>query len=148
MRPRLQQMVTEHLHAVRKQTADFQVLERQLEQVLQRLRTVLSAKHSEARQCLEGAAIPPLPKAPDLPRTRKRGGADMDSHSSMEAITRLATASNRDCDCGCSCADGGALPVKQQELLRLPPRVGASAEKVGPGRSRPDTATDSRPRGR
>jgi DNA-binding transcriptional MerR regulator len=144
MRPRLEQLVTEHLHALREQIVDFRVLEQQLEQVLQRLRTMPSAKHSEACHCLEGAATPTSPQTPSLSHTRKRGGADMSHEATMEAITRLAVASNGDCDCGCSCAERGAVRVKQQDFPRLPLRVAASAEKDIPRRSRPDKGRDSR----
>jgi DNA-binding transcriptional MerR regulator len=141
MRPRLQRLVTEHLHALREQIADFRVLEQQLEQVLQRL-TIPSAQQSEACHCLEGAATPTPPPTPSRSLARKQGGADMNRDSTMEAITRLAVARNGECDCGCSCADEDAIPVKQQELLRLPLRVGASAAKDVPRQSRPDRTGD------
>jgi DNA-binding transcriptional MerR regulator len=149
LRPRLYQVVTEHLRAVREQIADFQVLEQQLEQVLQRLRTIPSAKHSEACHCLDGSTTPVSQQTPHQPPTRTRGGADMNSHSTIEAMTRLAVARNGDCDCGCSCAGRGALPVRPQELALLPLlplRAAASAEKEVRRRRRPDRAVDSRVR--
>jgi DNA-binding transcriptional MerR regulator len=137
MRPPLEQLVTEHLHALREQIADFRVLQQQLEQVLQRLRTVPSAKPSEACHCLEDAATPTSSQTHPLSHTRKRGGANMSHDSTMEAITRLAVANNGDCDCGCSCAEGGAVPVKQQDLPRPPLRVATSMKaatmRTGPG---------------
>jgi MerR family mercuric resistance operon transcriptional regulator len=142
LRPRLYQVATEHLRAVREQIADFQVLEQQLEQVLQRLRTIPSAKHSEACHCLDGSATPMSQQTPHRPPTRKRGGADMNSHSTIEAMTRLAVVSNADCGCGCSCAGRGALPVKPQELPLLPLDAAASAETEVRRRPRPDGAVD------
>ena len=107
MRPRLQQVVTEHLRGVRDQIADFQVLEQQLVQLLLRLRTIPPAKHAEACDCLEAAAAPTSQPTPRHPSTRKRGGPDMNSRSTIEALTRLTIASNGECDCGCSCAGSG-----------------------------------------
>ncbi len=147
MRPRLQQLVTEHLHALREQIADFRVLEQQLEQVLRRLRTSPSARHSDVCDCLEGATKLASPQTPSRSRTRERGGADMNRDSFKETITRLAVANNGDCECGCSCAGPGAIPVKQ-ELPQLPLHIAGSADKDVPARSRPDGAVDSRGRRR
>jgi len=146
LRRRLYQVVTEHLRAVREQIADSRVLEQQLEQLLQRLRTTTSAKHSEACHCLDGSTTPMSRPTPHQPPTRKRGGADMNSHSRIEAMTRLAVVSNGDCGCGCSCAGRGALPVKPQGLSLLPLRAVASAEEEVRRRPRPDRAVDSRVR--
>jgi DNA-binding transcriptional MerR regulator len=144
IRPRLEQVVSEHLLAVREQIADLQILEQQLEQVLQRLRSAPSATHAEACHCLEGVATPTSPKTPDHPGPRKRGGADMKSHSTMEAITQLTIAGSGDCDCGCSCANGGASSVKVQGLSLLPLRVAGSADPGARRQPRPDRVVDSR----
>jgi DNA-binding transcriptional MerR regulator len=143
MRPRLRQLVTEHLHTLREQLADFRVLEQQLEQVLQRLRTGPSAKCFEAGQCLEGAARAASEPPPSRSLRRARGGTDMNGDATMEGITRLAATNNGDCDCGCSCAGGGAVGAKPA-LIRLP-RGSAPARRDAPGRPRPDRTPDSRP---
>ena len=53
MRPRLQALVTEQLRTVQQQIAEFQLLERQLAQVLQRLQTPAPASHADGCQCLD-----------------------------------------------------------------------------------------------
>jgi DNA-binding transcriptional MerR regulator len=115
LRPRLQQLVTEHLHALREQIADLRVLEQQLEQALQRLRTGPPARSSEACPCL-GAASPA--SEPKRPRSlgRARGGP-MNGDSTMAAMTRLTAARDGECDCGCNCASGGPASANR-ELLR------------------------------
>lgn len=148
MRHRLQQMVTEHLRRVRDQICDFQVLEQQLAQLLQRLRTIPSAKHAEACDCLEAAATPAPPQTSCRPLTRTRGGPNLHSRSTIEAMTRLTIASNGDCDCGCNCAGSGALPAQRQEVIPLPLRAAVPDEKEARGRPRPDEAVDSRVRRR
>lgn len=144
LRPRLERLVTEHLRAVRDQIADCHVLEQQLEQALQRLRTMPSARASEACQCLDGSATAMSQQSP----TRERGGADMGTHSTMEAMTRLAAASTGDCDCSCGCASRSALPVKHQGLPLLPLRRAASAGGEVRRPPRVDGAADSRVRQR
>ena len=123
LRPRLERLVTEHLRAVRDQIADCHVLEQQLEQALHRLRTMPSARASEACQCLDGSAIAMSHEPP----TRERGGGDMGAQSSMEAMTRLAAASTGDCDCSCGCESRSTLPVKDRGLPLLPLRRAALA---------------------
>ena len=54
MRPRLQVLVTEQLRAVQRQIIEFQVLERQLTQVLQRLQTVTAEPRTSGCRCLDG----------------------------------------------------------------------------------------------
>ena len=56
LRPRLQVLVTEQLRAVQRQIIEFQVLERQLTQVLQRLQTVTTAPHTRGCRCLDGTS--------------------------------------------------------------------------------------------
>ena len=53
MRPRLYELVTEQLRTVQQQIAEFQVLEQQLAQVLQRLQTTAPASHADGCQCLD-----------------------------------------------------------------------------------------------
>jgi DNA-binding transcriptional MerR regulator len=52
MCPRLQALVTEQLRIVQRQITEFQVLERQLGQVLQRLQTTAPAAHADGCDCL------------------------------------------------------------------------------------------------
>jgi DNA-binding transcriptional MerR regulator len=54
MRPRLQRLVTEQLRAVQQQIADFQVLERQLMDVLQRLEMAVPRPDANGCRCLDG----------------------------------------------------------------------------------------------
>ncbi len=56
LRPRLQVLVTEQLRAVQRQINEFEVLERQLTQVLQRLQTVTAAPHPGGCRCLDGTS--------------------------------------------------------------------------------------------
>ena len=56
MRPRLQILVTEQLRAVQRQIIEFQLLERQLTQVLQRLQTVTAAPQTRGCRCLDGTS--------------------------------------------------------------------------------------------
>src|SRR6266478_6261202 len=53
MRPRLHALVTEQLRTVQQQIAEFQLLERQLVQVLQRLQTAAPAPHADGCRCLD-----------------------------------------------------------------------------------------------
>jgi DNA-binding transcriptional MerR regulator len=107
MRPHLHALVTEQLRTVQQQIADFQVLEQQLVQVLQRLQTTAPATHADGCQCLgsetsEAQELHPL----SLPR---KGGA-MPS-STFEPLTILTpsplsetnNASHEQCGCGCGC---------------------------------------------
>jgi DNA-binding transcriptional MerR regulator len=56
MRPRLQALVTEQLRAVQQQLVEFQELERQLAQVLQRLQTAANAPQTKQCRCLDGTS--------------------------------------------------------------------------------------------
>ena len=56
MRPRLQALATDQLRAVRQQIAEFQVLERQLAQVVERLQTITTAPHTKGCRCLDGTS--------------------------------------------------------------------------------------------
>jgi len=127
MRPRLQHLVTEQLHTVRQQIAEFQLLERQLAQVLQRLATAPPAPHAAGCQCLEtdapaasGTAPQPLPLTP--------GGKDMSSSNTLESLTLLTTTTQGICGCGCGCDDDDFLQGSQSMAITLP--VIATAEPV------------------
>jgi DNA-binding transcriptional MerR regulator len=56
MRPRLQVLVAEQLRALRQQIVEFQVLERQLAQVLERLRTIRTAPRTKGCRCPDGTS--------------------------------------------------------------------------------------------
>ena len=111
MRPRLHKLVTEQLHAVQQQIAEFQVLEQQLAQVLQRLQAPAPASHADGCQCLGSA--PSATQAPH-PLSLPRKGAAMPT-STLEPLTILApsplseTASPGEDSCGCGCGCGTSL---------------------------------------
>jgi len=124
MRPRLTHLVTEHLHTVRQQIAEFQLLERQLTQVLHRLLTRPPSSHADGCQCL-------VDEAPAAPETHHRsppltfGGHDMNTAQTLESLTVLTTTRQGPCGCGCGCDDGLSLT----QLMPLQPsRKSASAE--------------------
>src|SRR6266581_5924692 len=74
MRPRLHALVAEQLRTVQRQIAEFQLLERQLTQVLHRLQTAAPTNHADGCRCLEGdtpeAQAPFQPSSP-LPQKGK-----------------------------------------------------------------------------
>jgi DNA-binding transcriptional MerR regulator len=57
MRPRLHALVTEQLRIVQRQIAEFQLLERQLAQVLQRLQTAAPVQHADGCRCLDSTTL-------------------------------------------------------------------------------------------
>jgi DNA-binding transcriptional MerR regulator len=103
MRPRLYELVTEQLRTVHQQIAEFQVLERQLAQVLQRLQTTAPVSHADGCQCLGSEA--PEEQEPH-PVSILRIGEAM-STSTLEPLTILPpsasseTTSDENCGCGC-----------------------------------------------
>jgi DNA-binding transcriptional MerR regulator len=116
MRPRLTHLVTEHLHTVRQQIAELQLLERQLTQVLRRLLTRPPSSHADGCQCLadEAPAAPePHPLSPPLPF----GGHNMNTSETLESLTVLTTMPQGPCGCGCGCEDGLSLT----QLIPLQP---------------------------
>jgi DNA-binding transcriptional MerR regulator len=116
MRPRLTHAVTEHLRAVRQQIAEFQLLERQLTQVLHRLLTAPPSPHADGCQCLadDGPAAPETdPLSPPL----IYGGHHMDTVQTLESLTVLTTTPQGPCGCGCGCEDG----VSRTQLIPLQP---------------------------
>jgi MerR family copper efflux transcriptional regulator len=111
MRPRLHALVTEQLHTVRQQIAEFQLLERQLAQVLQRLQTTLPASHADGCQCLGDETSEAQESHPlSLPWKGKAMPP-----STLEPFTILApsplseTVSPNDAGCGCGCGCGASL---------------------------------------
>src|SRR6266446_7457869 len=109
MRPRLHALVTEQLRTVQQQIAEFQLLERQLAQVLQRLQTAAPAPHVDGCRCLDSdthEAQEPLQHPASLPWK----GEAMRT-STLEPLTMLApsplsetnSAADEQCGCGCGC---------------------------------------------
>jgi MerR family gold-responsive transcriptional activator of gol and ges genes len=116
MRPRLTHLVTEHLHTVRQQIAEFQLLERQLTQILRRLLTGPPAPHADGCQCLEDDA-PAAPETHHLSPLLTFGGHDMDTAQTLESLTLLTITPQGRCGCGCGCDDGLSLTQR----MPLPP---------------------------
>jgi len=118
MRPRLTHLVTEHLSTVRQQIAEFQLLERQLTQVLHRLLTAPPSSHADGCHCLEDEA-PAAPKTPHRSRSLTRGGHDMNTAATLESLTVLTTTPQGPCGCGCGCDEGLSLtPLVPLQLNR------------------------------
>jgi hypothetical protein len=121
--------VTEQLRTVQQQIAEFQVLERQLAQVLQRLQTTAPVSHADGCQCLGSEASEEQEPHPvSIPRK----GEAM-STSTLEPLTILSpsalseTTSDENCGCGCGCGTS---------LTQLTfPQDTADYEKAQPARS-------------
>jgi DNA-binding transcriptional MerR regulator len=109
MRPRLHALVAEQLRAVQRQIAEFQLLERQLAQVLHRLQTTAPASHVDGCRCLDSDTQEeqelfqhslPLNSQGEALRT-----------STLEPLTMLVPSSSSEpnsagderCGCGCGC---------------------------------------------
>jgi MerR family copper efflux transcriptional regulator len=124
MRPRLTHLVTEHLRTVRQQIAEFQLLERQLTQVLRRLLTGPPSPHADGCHCLADD-VPAAPETHHSSPPRTFGGHDMNTAQTLESLTVLTTTPQGPCGCGCGCDEGLSLT----QLMPLPPsREPASAE--------------------
>jgi len=127
MRPRLQALVTEQLHTVQRQIAEFQLLERQLAQVLQRLQTAAPAQHADGCQCL-GSDNPEAQEPLQDPSPIPRKGQAMRT-STLEPLTMLVptpssapeSASDEHCGCGCGCGVSLTQLALPQDAMR---RVG------------------------
>ena len=116
MRPRLQAVVTEHLRTLQQQIAEFQLLEQQLMQVLQRLRTIPPSDHAEGCRCLEvDAAV--AQGTPQQSPLRMLEGEAMSTPTTLESFTLLTTTPGS-CDCGCGCND---FPLVQLTPLQPSP---------------------------
>ena len=109
MRPRLHILVAEQLRTVQRQIAEFQLLERQLAQVLHRLQTTAPTPHVDGCKCLDSDTqeeqelfqhVLPLHSKGEAMRT-----------SMLEPLTMLAPSSSSEqnsagdehCGCGCGC---------------------------------------------
>src|SRR5882724_8197982 len=109
MRPRLHALVTEQLRTVQQQIAEFQLLERQLVQVLQRLQTGVPTPHADGCRCLD-SDIPEEHEPLQHPSPLPRKGEAM-STSTLEPLTMLAPSPSSEqnnsvyerCGCGCGC---------------------------------------------
>jgi DNA-binding transcriptional MerR regulator len=129
MRPRLYQLVTEQLRTVQQQIAEFQVLERQLAQVLHRLQTTAPTSHADGCQCLGSETSE---EQETHPVSIARKGEAM-STSTLEPLTILPPsalseiASDESCGCGCGCGTS----LTQLEF----PQDTADSEKAQPTRS-------------
>jgi len=121
MRPRLTEVVTEHLRTVQQQIAEFQLLERQLAQVLHRLLTLPPSDHAEGCRCLEVEAA--APGTPQQSPSRRLGGEAMNTPTTLESLTLLTTTQGN-CGCGCGCDD---LPLAQF----VPPQPSPVREEGG-----------------
>jgi hypothetical protein len=116
------------LRTVQQQIAEFQVLERQLAQVLQRLQTTTTASHADGCQCLGSETSEA--QEPHLLSIPRKGEAM--STSTLEPLTILAaslvseTVSPGDESCGCGCGCGAsltqlALPHDTRDRESAPP---------------------------
>jgi DNA-binding transcriptional MerR regulator len=105
MRSRLYELVTEQLRTVQEQIAEFQLLERQLAQVLHRLQTTVLTSHANGCQCL-GSETSEAQEQHTVSLSRK--GEAM-ATPTLEPLTILPpsvlseTASDESCGCGCGC---------------------------------------------
>ena len=109
MRPRLHVLVGEQLRTAQRQIAEFQLLERQLTQVLQRLQTAAPANHADVCRCLDSDK-PDEQELSQYPLPLKSKGEAMRT-STLEPLTMLApsslsepnSAGDEHCGCGCGC---------------------------------------------
>jgi len=113
MRPRLHALVTEQLRTVQQQIAEFQLLERQLAQVLQRLQTAAPAPHADGCRCLDSDN--PAEQEPLQHPLLLLSKGDAMHTSILEPLTILVPApfsednSSSDGSCGCGCGCGVSL---------------------------------------
>jgi hypothetical protein len=97
---------------VQRQIAEFQLLERQLAQVLQRLQTAAPVQHADGCRCLD-SDNPEEQELPQYPSRIPRKGEAMRT-SALEPLTLLApsplsetsSAGGEPCGCGCGCGVG------------------------------------------
>jgi DNA-binding transcriptional MerR regulator len=106
MRPRLHALVVEQLRTVRQQIAEFQLLERQLAQVLQRLQTAAPMSHVNGCRCLD-SDTPEEQKPLQHPLPILWKGETMPT-ATLEPLTILSP-SPSDAGCGCGCGCGTSL---------------------------------------
>jgi len=113
MRPRLHALVAEQLRTVQRQIAEFQLLERQLTQVLQRLQTAEPAPHANGCHCLDSDT--PEAQEPLQHTLSLRSKGEAMRTSTWEPLTLLAPSPSSEQDssgdehCGCGCGCGVSL---------------------------------------
>ena len=98
MRPRLHALVTEQLRTVQQQIAEFQLLERQLAQVLQRLQTAAPTPHTDGCRCLDSdtpEAQEPLQHP--LPHTTERRSDAYLDFGTLNDLGPLAVVRDQQC---------------------------------------------------
>ena len=118
MRPRLHALVTEQLRAVQQQIAEFQLLERQLAQVLHRLQTAAPTNHADGCRCLDNDTPEAQEPFQDHSPIPQKGQAMRTA--TLEPFTILAPAplseanntNDEHCGCGCGCE----VPLTQLTL--------------------------------
>ena len=110
MRPRLKEVVTAHLNTVRQQVAEFQLLERQLAQILHRLLTLPPSDHTEGCHCLDVEAS--AEGTPQQSSPHRPGEEAMSTPSILESFTVLTTTEGS-CGCGCDCGPLTQLTLPQ-----------------------------------
>ena len=109
MRPRLHALVTEQLRTVQQQIAEFQLLEKQLAQVLQRLQTTAPASHVDGCRCLDSDTQEEQELLQHSLPLHSKGEAMRTS--TFEPLTRLVPSPSSEqysvgderCGCGCGC---------------------------------------------
>ncbi len=132
MRPRLHALVAEQLRTVQRQIAEFQLLERQLAQVLQRLQTAAPGNHADGCRCLD-SDTPEEQEPFQHPLPLQSKGEAMHT-STLEPLTMLAlsslsehnSAGDEHCGCGCGCEVSLtqlALPQNTMERRRDEERI-------------------------
>lgn len=126
MRPHLTHLVTEHLHRVRQQIVECQLLEQQLVQVLQRLPTLPPSDHTDGCHCLE-VEVPAVPGIAPQPPPFTSGGHDMRAPTTLESLTELRTTQGR-CGCGCGCDDDDFVRGFQSVPVILPSAMAAESD--------------------
>src|SRR5262249_37136775 len=124
MRPRLHALVTEQLRTVQQQSAEFQLLVRQLAQVLHRLQTDAHAPHADGCRCLD-SDVPggQEPLQPSSPLTQKGEAMPTSTLEPLTMLTPLPLSENNSADderCGCGCGCGVSLTqlALPQDALR------------------------------
>ncbi len=136
MRPRLKHLVTEQLRTVRQQITEFQLLEQQLAQVLQRLLTAPPSDHAEGCRCLDIEA-PSVQGTAQQPPPLTLGGKDMSTPTTLESLTVLNTTTKGSCGCGCGCDDDEFFRGFQSVTVILP-----SATEAEPDTLNVDASSD------
>jgi DNA-binding transcriptional MerR regulator len=137
MRPRLHALVTEQLHTVRQQIAEFHLLERQLAQVLHRLQTGAPAPHTDGCRCLDGDT--PEEREPRQPPGSISWKGKTMQTSTLEPLTILSPTLSAeqhnagDTGCGCGCGCGASLT--QLDLPYDGRRPTGNQESAPPSRS-------------